>query len=92
MCKMCIIGIFLVSCATIDVGKVCNEACQNLLSMQCDGYKGSPGSDDLFGTSDDISCETVCESIMKEPGFDLYPECTSKAPSCEAVEACFDPV
>jgi hypothetical protein len=67
----------------------CLAACQNLERLKCPGYEGSPGPDEQYGTADDESCELICKSIVKEPGFSVFPSCTAKAQSCDEVDACF---
>ena len=67
----------------------CRAACANLARLQCPGWEGSPGADETFGTEDDKSCEEVCREVMDLGETTLYPKCTAKAESCEAVEACF---
>lgn len=67
----------------------CPAACENLKRLQCEGWQGSPGPDEQFGTEDDLSCERVCLGVMSEPTATLFPICTAKAADCEAVELCF---
>lgn len=77
-----------------DAGTIddCGPACKNLERLQCPGWRGSPGADEIWGTADDYSCETACRNIMyQDPTATLYPICTAQAESCEAVEWCFQP-
>jgi hypothetical protein len=68
----------------------CAAACDNLARLQCPGWEGSSGADEEYGTKDDESCELVCSVIVGESTATLYPICTAKAETCEAVELCFE--
>jgi hypothetical protein len=68
----------------------CSAACDKLAELQCPGWRGSPGLDEIFGTDDDISCSRVCNELVVESSVTLHAECTSEATSCAAVERCFD--
>jgi len=72
-----------------DPPELCVEACENLARLLCPGWRGSPGSDEVFGTPDDVPCVDVCALIVADPTVTLYQQCTAQAASCEAVEACF---
>lgn len=76
-----------------DAGTIedCQDACDNLQRLQCPGWQGSPGPDEIFGTADDMSCVAVCEDIVADPAMTLFQLCTAAANSCDEVEACFDP-
>lgn len=68
----------------------CNQACTNMTKLECDGWKGSPGSDEIFGTIDDISCTEICIVISSPDSIiNLCPKCVSLAISCEEVDACY---
>lgn len=72
----------------------CEAACTNAARLGCEGWDGSPGSDERRGTGDDVPCPEVCrnlEGAAKElPGVSLHPECVRAAESCAAVSRCFD--
>ncbi len=75
-----------------DAGTVddCAAACDNLARMECPGWQGSPGSDEVFGTDDDVSCEVVCRTIVGgDPTATLHQRCTADSKSCDDVERCF---
>ena len=72
-----------------DDPEYCQPACDNLFRLNCPGWQGSPGVDEIFGTTDDIPCVDVC--LNHEMPQRIFPRCTAKAESCEAVERCFDP-
>lgn len=70
----------------------CGPACENLARLQCPGWRGSPGADEIWGTADDYSCETACRNIMyADDTATLFPICTAAAQTCEEVEKCFFP-
>lgn len=73
----------------VDDPTDCDAACQNLLDLGCDASAGSSGSDEIWGTADDISCIDVCIGIV-ESGGDLQLECTIDAQSCSEVDVCFE--
>lgn len=75
-----------------DAGKAeeCAAACANLERMQCPGWEGSPGFDEVYGTPDDVSCTAACVEIVESgPTVTLNQRCTAAATSCEQVDACF---
>jgi len=79
--------------APSDAGTVddCAAACANLARMECPGWQGSPGTDEMFGTEDDVSCEVVCRTIVGgDPTATLHQRCTADSKSCDDVERCFD--
>lgn len=103
MKKIIIFFVFLFSCGPFnpspgppvnpEAGTVedCGDACNRLEELQCPGWEGSPGTDEEFGTPDDVDCMTVCEDLMENnETLTLYPKCTSEAESCEEVEQCFE--
>lgn len=67
----------------------CDSACTTMGFLGCDGWRGSPGKDEVFGTSDDVSCSEVCTELS-QPGsiINLCPKCVSTASSCEEVDNC----
>jgi len=68
----------------------CAQACAKLEELGCPGHEGSPGLDSDYGSTDDVSCTEVCETLMQaDKTMTLMPACTAKATSCEEVEACF---
>lgn len=69
----------------------CDLACKNMKKLGCDGWEGSPGYDEIFGTDDDVSCFRVCvETMDADPSVDIHPGCVSEAESCKEVEECFE--
>ena len=62
----------------------CGAACGNLQWLGCDGWKGSPGPDERFGTDDDVSCEDVCRTVPEV----LSPKCVSLATDCKGANDC----
>lgn len=73
-----------------DIPKLCELACKNMEKMNCEGWQGSPGNDNIFGTVDDVSCSDVCIDIMnQEPSITLHPKCVAEANSCERADECF---
>ena len=74
-----------------DKPEACEAACQNLASMKCPGWKGSPGEDEIFGTADDVSCTKTCTEIVNsDPTVTLHQECVAKAGSCLSADQCFE--
>jgi len=69
---------------------LCQAACDSLARLKCDGWDGSPGKDEVFGTKDDVSCTFVCVDIMDESTANLYTACTAQAESCDEIDDCFD--
>jgi len=67
----------------------CDDACDLLSDLGCDGAEGSPGLDEVYGTQDDVSCASVCRETI-EAGVDMHTDCVRSAPSCAAVEECFN--
>ena len=68
----------------------CKTACDNLKRLQCSGWEGSPGKDEIHGTDDDVPCWKACKDIESaDPTADLKLQCTTNANSCEAVDNCF---
>ncbi len=74
-----------------DAGTVehCPAACENLAYLQCPGWEGSPGADEVYGTEDDVPCLEVCEDFVEFSNMTLYPLCTAKSMSCDDVLECF---
>ncbi len=90
----CYLVVFAVRCGggelhTEDDPEDCGAACERLKVLGCDGWDGSPGEDELWGTADDVSCEEVCRGIVDEQGT-LHLDCTIMAESCAEVDECFD--
>ena len=74
-----------------DVMTQCDLACKNLKRMDCDGWKGSPGEDEVFGTNDDVSCQITCTEIVNsDPTVTLHQLCVAKATSCTDADKCFE--
>jgi hypothetical protein len=65
----------------------CKAACDNMQSMDCPGWKGNAGPDEVFFTDDDISCEEICIRVTNA-GIGLEQACVAAAVSCEAMERC----
>lgn len=74
-----------------DSGTVddCKAACDNLRGMNCEAGIGSPGQDEVYGTDDDVPCETVCRDFMMPPAS-LHPGCVAQAKSCNEADRCFE--
>ena len=73
---------------TADDPADCVAACNNMEDLDCDGWQGSPGEDEEFGTEDDVPCDEVCKMIAEESSGEMFPGCVAAADSCEAVDAC----
>jgi len=73
-----------------DVVELCALACSNMQELNCDGWEGSAGEDDEYGTADDVSCSDVCIEIETSgTGISLHPGCVAVASSCEKADECF---
>jgi hypothetical protein len=73
-----------------DIPIACENACKNLKRLDCPGWKGTPGKDEVFGTDDDISCTTACIDIVNsDPSVTLNQNCVAVANSCKEVDDCF---
>lgn len=69
----------------------CDDACAVLKEYQCAGWEGSPGTDEIFGTADDVPCVKVCQDLMNaDESMTLFPACTAKAKNCDDVDNCFE--
>lgn len=69
----------------------CEAMCVNLERLRCPGWRGSPGTDEIFGTADDIPCADVCRRVVTAGlGVSLYQRCVAKARDCAVVARCFD--
>lgn len=73
----------------------CAEACEasrRAADGGCPGWRGTPGLDEERGTSDDATCEDVCEDVQAEaaeaPALSLPLGCVSASLSCDEVAAC----
>lgn len=67
----------------------CAPACATMERLQCPGFRGSPGPDEEFGTSDDVACARACvELVNADPTFTLAQRCIAQATSCEAADRC----
>ena len=69
-------------------GSTCENACANVIELGCDGAKGSPGEDEVFGTDDDRSCVQVCKNVTSDGFVSLDNGCVATAEDCEEVEEC----
>jgi hypothetical protein len=68
----------------------CEAACDNLVELGCEEGNGSPGVDEEFGTSDDVSCERVCENVsIGAYGIPLNTECLARVKSCGEIISCY---
>ena len=70
-------------------GAGCDQMCERLAELECDGAEGSPGPDDVQGTPDDVPCAQACRDIVETVGATLHEECVSGAASCDDVDLCF---
>lgn len=68
----------------------CAAACDNLGKMQCDGWEGSPGPDEVYGTPDDVGCAQACRDIVGATSITLNTVCISRSRSCTQAALCFD--
>jgi hypothetical protein len=90
-----VVNYSFVGCRTIPVNPYdpptyCKDACNNLFELNCPGWRGSPGEDEAFGTTDDVPCIDVCANVVSEETATLNQACVSHAKTCAEVEACFD--
>lgn len=68
----------------------CAAMCATLERMQCPGWDGSPGPDEVHGTPDDVSCAVACVDIVSSHHtVTLNQRCVAAATDCEQVDACF---
>lgn len=68
----------------------CKRACVRMEQLKCDnGWQGSPGQDEVYGTDDDEACIDVCVMVEINPEVDFELECVSGADDCSAYEACY---
>ena len=70
-----------------DAGAGCEPACANLARLGCSSAQGSPGSDEIYGTSDDVPCARVCADVEAE-GIGLDTSCVARARTCDESELC----
>lgn len=73
-----------------NVFNSCQAACTNMRVMKCDGWQGSPGEDEIFGTEDDVPCYEACTIMEMNPEADLEPDCIAFSESCNEVKKCYD--
>ncbi len=63
---------------------ICEASCRNMRVVNsqtpCPGFTGG-------STRKGVLCEDVCR--QQTPDFDLHPDCTARATSCDAMRACF---
>lgn len=81
-------GPVVIDTDTDDNPADCVAACDNMEDLDCDGWQGSPGEDEVYGTEDDVSCDEICEMIAEEPTAEIFPGCVAAAETCEAVDEC----
>lgn len=75
----------------VNLEESCELACRNLKRMNCDGWKGSPGIDEIFNTKDDIPCFSVCIEIVKsDETVTLNQRCVAESISCKEADRCFE--
>lgn len=43
---------------------ICETFCDLLDEYNCEGAKGDPGIDGVYGTSDDYVCEVICLEVL----------------------------
>ena len=74
----------------VDAGIVytCETACARVITLRCDGWNGSAGPDNIYGSEDDLSCLDVCSELIKD--FDLHLPCISESLTCLEVNTCFE--
>lgn len=88
--------LFLASCITtvqpsdqIPIPDACTRMCATMADEQCDGWQGSPGEDERFGTKDDVPCNEACEQVVSaDPTMEESVQCGASAESCSAIENC----
>jgi hypothetical protein len=67
---------------------VCNAFCYQLERFGCPGAQGSPGHDEVMGTSDDGACVDVCTNYVKTTFSTSDESCLEHATNCGQVETC----
>jgi hypothetical protein len=71
----------------------CARAAANMARLGCDGWRGSPGQDEHFGSTDDVGYAQVCRdteaSSEGRAALSAHPDCVAAARDCAAVAACF---
>lgn len=79
--------------APIEPERSCMDACMHMQDLGCQGWRGSPGEDEIWLTKDDVSCTRVCTDVeieaIEAPGLSLHPDCVAAAASCGAADECF---
>ena len=69
----------------------CAQVCVNMERLKCLGWEGSPGPDGKMGTADDMGCTLAClEYIRQDPTAGGYAGCQATAPTCDAMDSCYD--
>jgi hypothetical protein len=69
----------------------CVPMCDNLIDLGCPAGLGSPGVDEVYGTSDDLDCYETCtitQEQLEEVLSSLPIKCITEAKSCGAVREC----
>ena len=67
----------------------CVEACQNMRSLGVEGWQGSPGQDEIHGTTDDVECRLVCEST-EAAGFPFHSVCLAESRTRAEADRCYE--
>lgn len=67
----------------------CESACAKLAELGCQGWQGSPGEDEIYGTTDDVGCVEACGVAAINQEINLQLSCVAQATTCEAYEACY---
>jgi len=72
-----------------DTPGQCAAACANMQRLEVDGWRGSPGEDEIHGTADDVECRLVCEST-EAAGYPFHSGCLAESRTKEDAEACYE--
>ena len=90
LCVLCALCACHLDPLPTDPGAGCEQAAARIVELQCPGWQGSPGVDDVFGTgdADELPLVDVCRVTERE-GADWKTECVAAALDCAGVEACF---
>jgi hypothetical protein len=67
---------------------LCEPACEVLERYKVEGWDGSPGPDEVFGTADDVPCAQVCRETIRA-GYPFQVKCLSGAGSRGEAEGCY---
>lgn len=77
----------------IEPDDPCGASCARAAVLQCVEHTGAAGPDDVYGTADDVPCETACADLLAaDPTVEPLLQCTANAHTCAAVDACAESV